>query len=514
MTQKIRNKILLKNTILLYIRILFILVITLYTSRVILNVLGIDDYGIYNVVAGIVTMLSFLSSAMSSATQRFISYELGKNNQDRLSIVFKTCLLSYFIIIVFIIIISETIGVWFLNYKINIPPDRLSAAHWVLQSALISFVFSIASIPYMANIIAHEKMSVYAALSILEATLKLSILFFLDTIHFDKLKLYSIYIVIVSFIIFTLYYLVNRINYSFTKYSFTWNKIVFFEIFSYTGWNLFGNIAAVGVNQGINIILNIFFGPVINAARAISAQLNSAVYSFISSLQVAVTPQIVKSYASNEIDRMKQLVFMSAKYSCFLVYLISLPILLKTEIVLNWWLGSVPDYTVDFVKLTLIDSIIISISSSLMSAFQATGRIKAYQLIVGMMILLNIPLSYYLLSYGFNPNSVFMVIIVISIITLFIRISLLNKISKSIINGFYTDVIFRIILVIATSSLPVIAIEKFIQNSFFGLITIYFISAILIITSIIIFGMKKQERILIFSVLTKTLKYKKNNEPL
>lgn len=505
MMQQQKNKILLKNTIFLYIRILFILAITLYTSRVVLNVLGIDDYGVYNVVAGLVTMLGFLSSAMSSATQRFISYEIGINNQDKLTVTFRTCLLIYFIIIVFVILISETLGIWLLNHKINIPTERISAAYWVLQGSLISFIFSIASIPYIANIIAHERMGIFALLSIIDAISKLLILFVIDSINFDKLKLYSIFLSLISFIIFALYYTINRAKYNFTTFRFVWNRPVFFEIFSYTGWNLFGNIAAVGVNQGINIILNIFFGPIINAARAISAQLNSAVYSFISSLQVAFTPQIVKSYAANEVERMKHLVFISAKYSCFLVYIISLPILLKTEIVLYWWLGSVPDYTANFVKLTLIDSIIISISGSLMSAFQATGKIKAYQLIIGTIILLNIPLSYCLLSYGAHPDYVFVTIIIISTITLQLRILLLGKISKTIISGFYNKVIFRIILVIAISLPPIMIFNKIINNSIMGLIMIYLITTIITAFSIMLIGMSKQEKVYVKKYFRKYL---------
>ncbi|NIA44659.1 MULTISPECIES: lipopolysaccharide biosynthesis protein [Providencia] len=488
------NQKILKNTIFLYLRILFILFISLYTARVILKVLGIQDFGIYSLVAGIVTMLSFMSGAMASATQRFLSYEIGNKNNINLSNTFKMCQQIYILIMILVIIISESIGLWFIHEKLNIPVERLESASIAFQFSIISFCFSILSIPYISNILAQEKMFFFAIISSLEAILKLLILYIIEMFYIDRLISYPIALSIISFLSFIIYLTINRILFSYTKYKFIWDKKLFNTLTSYTGWNFFGNLSSSLVSQGINIILNLFYGPIINSSRAIATQVNSALFSFVSSLQMSVSPQIVKSYAQSDINRMKSLVFASAKYSFLLIYILSVPVILKTEFILKIWLGNVPLYTAIFVKLILIDSLIISLSGSLMSAFQATGKIKRYQIIVGTVLLLNLPTSFILLKLEFPPYSIFIASIVLSFIALYARIFLLKLLLPDLIKNFISYVIVKITIVTLATYIPIYYISTIFNDSLVGLISITIISSIFILIFVWIIAMSPPEK--------------------
>lgn len=437
MSNNTNNKKIVKNALFLYFRMLLILGVTLYTSRVVLNALGVEDYGLYNVVGGVVTLFSFLSGAMSSATQRFFSFEIGRNDIPQLHNVFKMSFNIYVLIIVVVIIFAETLGLWFLNSQLVIPPERYDAANWVFQCAIFSFCCTIMGVPYNACIIAYEKMSAFAYISIVDVFLKLAIVFLLKMNWDDRLEVYAILTTLVSFIIWCCYYLYARKNFLVSRYQFFWNTEMFKTLFSYTGWNLFGNLAAVMSNQGVNILLNIFFGSTVNAARAIAFQVNSAIVGFVSSLQMSINPQIIKSYAANDHKYMQQLVFAGARYSFFLFYLISIPILLQTEFILTVWLKTIPDYSVSFCRLVVIDALIMTMSGTLMTAFQATGKIKIYQVVVGVVILCNLPISYFFLSFGFDAKVAFLVSIFISSLALILRILLLNRLLPNIIVNFY-----------------------------------------------------------------------------
>ncbi|WP_265460749.1 MATE family efflux transporter, partial [Aeromonas salmonicida] len=393
MTNSNNNRRIVKNTLFLYFRMLLTLSVTLYTSRVVLNNLGVEDFGIYNVVGGVVTMMAFLSGAMSSASQRFLAFELGKNNLEQLAKVFKMSLNIHWLIVLIVILVAQTLGLWFVNAQLVIPPDRLVAANWVFQCALFSFCCTVLGVPYNAAIIAHEKMSAFAYISIVDVLLKLIVVFLLAAYDGDKLQRYSLLLAVVSLLILVCYYAYARWQFTVTRFSWYWNTDLFKTLFSYTGWNLFGNVAAVATNQGINILLNLFFGATVNAARAIAFQVNSAVTGFVTSLQMSINPQIVKSYATDNHEYMLQLVFSGARYCFFLLYFLSIPFLLQAEIILKIWLGMLPEYAAGFCRLVIIDSLIISLSGTLMTAFQATGKIKTYQMVVGGVILFNLPLS-------------------------------------------------------------------------------------------------------------------------
>lgn len=511
MTYNIKNKIIIKNTLFLYFRMILTLVITLYSSRIVLKTLGVEDFGIYNIVGGVVTMLTFISGAMTSATQRFLSFEIGKDNKEKLSKTFIMSINIHIMIIICIFIIAETAGLWLINNYLIIGPDRIKAANIVFQYSLLSFCFTILSTPYKANIIAHEKMNIFAYIGIIDVFLKLIAVLMLEYILGDKLIIYSILISIISISIYLILLAYNRLHFDTTKYKFYWNRKLFFSLFSYTGWNLFGNMASVGMNQGINILLNIFFGPIVNAARAISFQVNNAINGFVINLQSALSPQIVKSYAKNDISYLENLVLLGSKYSFFLILILSLPILLKPDIVLSLWLGNYPAYTSIFCQLILIDSLINSLSSSLMTAFQASGKIKKYQITIGSILLLNIPISYFLLSYGFEAKITFAVSIVLSLISLIVRLLLLNELFPGISDKFYKTIFWRVIAIFSISYTLSWFITKDLKNDLFNFILTCITSWSFLIINIIFLGLTKNERLKVKNILVKKyIKFKEN----
>ena len=503
------NKRIAKNTVFLYFRMMLTLFVGLYTSRLIFNALGIEDYGIYNIVAGVVTMFSFINGAMSSATQRFLAYEIGVNDNVKLNNTFKMCVNIHLIISVIIIILCETIGLWFLNTKLNISPERLDAANWVYQCAMLGLVLTIMNVPYNANIIAHEKMQAFAYISILDVTLKLSIAYMLYLELGDNLKLYAISMLIVNFIIWICYFTYNKIFFVNSKYGIYWDSELFKVLTSYTGWNLFGNLSSVAANQGINITLNLFFGPTVNASRAVAYQINGAIVNFITNLQMAINPQIIKNYSTGKFNEVNGLVFKGAKYSFFLLYLIALPILLKTDEVLKLWLGNVPDYAVIFCRLALIDALIVCWSGGLMAAIQATGKIKLYQLIVGGVLLLNIPLSYLILSLYNVPYYVFFVSISLSMISLMARLVFVNKLNGINILSFIDKVIWRSLIVVLSTIILISLYYPKYDGLLFDLIVTTIYTSTIVIFCIVTLGLDSMEKSYCYKFIKKSFSGKK-----
>jgi O-antigen/teichoic acid export membrane protein len=383
---------LIKNSLYLFYKLAFTLIISLYCSRLVLQELGVVDYGIYNVVGGVVAMLSFITGAMASSTQRFLSFEIGNNGDTNK--IFSMSINIYLLIILIVLLISQTIGVWFVQHKLNIPSERIDAAYWVFQAATVSFIFAIYTAPYNAVLIAYEKMKVFSLFGIATIILRVVLILGLTVIPGDKLLTYAVITVGVTLanLLLPLIYVKYLLRYN--KYIYLWDIDLFKTLIGYTGWNLFGNLSAVGFNQGINILLNLFFGPAINAARGISSQVNAALLSFSGNLNTAINPQIIKNYSSGDKVRMIQLVFSGSKYTFLLLSIMSIPILINMKSILTMWLGTVPPLSVEFTTLVIIDTLICGFSGSLMTSIQATGRIKYYQLIIGGILLLNIPLSY------------------------------------------------------------------------------------------------------------------------
>ena len=505
-TSSQNNRRIAKNTLMLYFRMILTMMVSLYTSRVILNTLGVEDFGIYNVVGGVVSMFAFFNSAMSSATQRFLSYEIGKGDFVQLRKTFNATQIIHIGIAVLIFILAETVGLWFVKSYLVIPPERLDAAIWVYHFSVLSFMVSIIQVPYNATIIAHERMNVYAYVSIIEVSLKLLIVFMLTWITYDKLKLYGILYFSVVFIVAAIYRVYTRRNFEESKFEFVNDQKLYKTLISYSGWNLFGNIAAVAKGQGVNILLNIFYGPVVNAARGIAMQVQAAVNSFVSNFQMAVNPQIIKSYAADEREYMYSLVIRGSKFSFYLLFFLSLPIMIEVDQILKLWLKTVPEYSSIFTILVLVIILIDCVSGPLMTAIQATGKIKVYQAVVGSLLMLILPISYFLLKLGYSPEITLYVNIVISIIALSFRLYLVWKLLEFPIQRFVEEIILKNILIVLLSlSLPLL-IRTSMDEHFIRLIVIVFVT--LFWNAVIIFslGLQKSEKAIVIRGINKILK--------
>ena len=515
MPEQSNTKRIAKNTIMLYFRQILIMLVSLYTVRVVLNVLGAEDYGIYNVVAGVVTMFNFLSGAMATASQRYFSFDLGKNDNEHLKITFSVTFQIYLVIAIVIIIIAETIGLWFVNNKLVIPQERLNAANWIYQAAIVSFLFTLITAPYMATIIAHENMNVYAYVSIIEVSLKLGIVFLLHNLPYDKLIIYGVLLAIVALVNTSIYRIYCHAHYVECKTNFIKDKKLFKEIINYSGWNLFG--AAVGIvkNQIINILLNIHFGAIVNAARGIAAQVNSAVVSFSQNFSTALRPQIIKTYAANEKDETLNLVYRGCKFTFYLMYLLSLPLCLEMSTVLRLWLKETPEYAITFTTLALIDAVIDSISYPLMALAQATGKIKMYSIVLGIILLANFPISYMALKLGAAPYVVMIIAVCITFIAFFIRLIIVKIIAKLSIKSFMLQTVIPCVLVVAFSCiLPIIFVVNF-KQGFLRLCITVIISLFSTIVCMLSIGMNRTERkVLIKSIKNKLGVREKNEYPL
>lgn len=481
----------------LYFRMLLTMAVSLYTSRIVLNTLGVEDFGIYNVVGGFVTMFGFLNSAMASATQRFLAFEIGRNDKTQLRNVFSMSVNIHFLIAFLILILAETVGLWFVNTQLTIPPERMVAARWVYHFSILTLMVNMVSVPYNAMIIAHERMNVFAWVSIAEVSLKLLIVFMLVWFGFDKLKFYAVLMFGVALLIRLIYGMYCNRKFTESRFRVYWDKPLFNTLINYAGWNLWGNAAGVIMDQGVNILLNVFFGPVVNAARGIAFQVKSAVNQFVFNFQMAINPQIIKSYAANDLKYMHQLIFQGAKYSYFLLFALSLPILLEAEIILKLWLKIVPEYTVIFTQLVLINILIESISGPLMTAAQASGKIKLYQGVVGGLLIFNLPISYLFLKLGYPPETTLYVSIGISIIALFARLLILRNLVRINIKIFLLETVVKITVVTSISIILPLFIYFSIEKSILRFFIIGFSSLISSILCIFFIGLNEGERIYI-----------------
>lgn len=490
----VTNKRIAKNTLLLYIRMLFLMIVSLYTSRVVLNALGVEDFGIYNVVGGIVAMFNVLSGSLSAAISRFITYELGKENLKNLNKIFSSAVTIQLGLAIIIILLAETIGLWFLNIKMNIPEIRMEAANWVFQFSILTFAISLISVPYNASIIAHEKMSAFAYISILEAVGKLTIAYLIVISPIDKLIFYAILMCIVALIIRLTYGNYCKRHFSECTYHFIWDKQLLKQMFSFAGWNFIGASSAVLRDHGGNIVINLFCGPSVNAARGIAFQVNNAINQFIVNFMTALNPQITKSYAAGDKEYMMTLIFQGARLSFYMLFLLSLPILINTHYILELWLKTVPKHAVLFVQLILTFALSESISQPLITAMLATGKIRNYQIIVGGLQMLNLPISYLLLRLGFFPESVIIVAICISQCCLAARLIMLRRMIGISIRNYLKKVYFNIITVsIVAFTLPFFS-AQYMPESFINFIIISSIATICTISSIYFIGCNYQER--------------------
>lgn len=444
MKYEANNTRLAKNTLMLYVRTIFAMIISLYTSRVILSALGVEDFGIYNVVGGLVAMFSIISGSLTSAISRYLTYELGNDNFERLKAIFSTSINIQVVISIVIVILGESLGVWFLCNMMNIPIDRIDEAIIVLHCSLIAFVVNLISIPYNAAIIAHEKMSAFAYISILDVCLKLGVVFLLYIFPWDNLVTYSVLLLIESVIIRLIYGWYCGRNFPETKYKFVSDKSLVKELSSFAGWNFFANSAYMFNTQGINILMNVFFGVTVNAARGIALQVENALVKFSADFTTAINPQIIKSYASKNMQQVYLLVNRGAKFSYFLILIVALPVLIETEFILELWLGIVPENTAIFIRLAIIGAMIERLGQTGYTACMATGTIKKYTLWITSVGCLVFPLSYIAFKIGAPVEASYFIFIIIYVIVNAVRLWIMKGLIDFPIKTFITDVVIKL----------------------------------------------------------------------
>ena len=500
------NKRIAKNTLLLYVRMFVMMFTALFTSRIVLQVLGETDYGIYNIIGGVVVLFSFLNSALLSATQRFLNFYLGKKDEETTHKVFCMSMNSYIILSLIFIVLGETIGLWFVNTQLNIPAERMYAAHWVYQFSLMTFIVNLIRVPYNATIIAYERMDFYAYLSLGEVILKLLVVYLLYITIYDKLILYALLYLLVPVIITWIYKVYCNRSFKISHYKRFWNKDMFRQLFSFSGWSLFGSLANLAASQGLNIFVNIFYGVTVNTALGIANQVSNNVYNFISNFQMAFNPQIVKSYAAGETGHLYNLMFSASKISYFLLLVIALPVVLNIDLILDLWLVNVPLYTNIFTQLILGFFLIEALSSPLWMFVQATGKIKHYQIIMGTLIFLNFPLIYLALKLNFPVYYVWVIRIIVNILVFLVRCIYMQTKYHFPIKQYFLKVIVPVI----TVTIVTIPFSLLVKNLIVGYWIRFIISCFFSIgfTLLIIYrlGLNSKEKSFVLETIRKRIR--------
>lgn len=502
------NKRIVQNTLFMYLRMLLVMVVTLYTSRVVLSVLGVDNYGIYNVVGGVVVLFTFINQAMATATQRYFSYELGKSEKGDIGKVFTISLRIHIGIAVIVLILAETVGLWFLNNKMNFPEGAMVDVNWVYQFSIVACMLNILRVPYNGLVISYERMSFFAINSIVESVLKLGIVFLLMITPISKLILYSFLILLVTAFITAWYIAFCQKNFKAARYRSVNYRDDTFDMIKFSGWATFGSIANIGYLQGINILLNIGYGVAVNAAVAIATQINSAITQFVGGFQQALNPQLIKSESSHDVIRQQSLIFSSAKFSFFIMLVIAIPIVVNMDYILNLWLGKYPFLAMQFSQLIIMGALIECLSGPLWVTIFATGRIRAYQVVVSVILLLNIPISFILIKLNYPPTSVFVVRIGLFVIALIVRLVFL----KRLIGLDLLKFLHKVIIPVLNVTIPLLFVSyywvKIIGHSS-NFIELIWHSLSLFLASIILttfLGLSKDERNYMLGIILSKIK--------
>lgn len=501
------NKRIAKNSILLFIRMLFSMGISLYTTRAILEILGVVDFGIYNVVGGVIVFFGFINQTMSTTTSRFITTALGKNDEKLLHTVFCMSINFHAAISLLTLLIGETIGLWFVLNKLTIPIERLDASLVLYHASVLSTCLSILNVPYNASIIAHEDMGAFAYISIFQVLSKLLIVLSLPLFSYDKLVLFSLLTILISVIIQIIYWQYSFRKYKEAHFELLWDKNTWKEMSAFASWNITGDLAFMCNTQGLNILLNMFFGPIINAARGVAVQVESVMLQFIGNFQTAINPQIIKSYAGGNVNQTIDLVIMASKYCFFLMFIIGIPIFFEIDYILCLWLKEVPDYTVLFVKLTIIMVSIDCLSRPLHIAIFATGKVKTYQIIQSSIYLAYLPLSYLLLKlFSINPSLIIGILCLLKFAVLLVRIMTVKSLIKLSVNDYIKRVIIPTLLSIIVSIIMPIIIINSLEPSFYRVLITIFISIISSLMGIYLIGLNSGEKIFIKKQIKKIIR--------
>lgn len=500
------NRRIAKNTMFLYFRMMLIMGVALFTSRIVLRNLGIEDFGIYNVVGGIVTMFTFLNGSLGSATSRYITFELGKKNYERLNQVFNVAFLIHVAIGIIVIVLAETVGLWFFYEKMSIPADRIDAAQWVYQISILTCFFSLTQVPYSAAIIAHENMRVYAWIGIVEVLAKLVIVYLLVVSPFDKLVFYAVLLCLlqISIMMYERFYCLR--HYGESRMKLYWERSLYREMFGYAGSDLIGNISVLAQGQGLNLLLNVFFGPVVNAARGVAYQVQGAVTQFSNNFMTAVKPQIIKSYAEGDTGGMLTLVKNSSCFSFYLMWMISFPIMLEADYILSLWLGKYPDHTVTFLILVLVLCLIQTLKTPRTTVFHATGHLKLVNLVVGGVLCAAFPLAYLFLKMGMSPESVFWAANISMALSEVASVLILKRYIDYSVTSYLMSVHGRCIIVAALSAIvPFLLFDRWMEPSFLRLMTTCVLTTLFIMAVVFTIGMDREMRVKLMGFFRKKL---------
>lgn len=495
------NKRIAKNTMFLYFRMIVIMVIRLYSSRVLLDELGVDDYGLYNVIGGMVVMFSFINNAMTDSTQRFLTFELGKSNFKQLAVVFRTSIYIHCVVAVVLFCLLECFGCWFVYNKMNIPDGRTSACLCVMHLSILTTALKIVVVPNNALIIAHEKMKIFAGISIMEAFLLLLSLLSLSLFNHDKLILYGGFVLAVQLIVSAVYYMYCLNNFQETRHKEAVNKSTFVEMLKFASWNMCGNMAQLFSTHGLNMMLNVFFSPAVNAARGVAVVVQGAVGQFVGSFQSALNPQITKSYATNDKLRLKGLIFFSSKITFFLLLIVTLPLYLEADFVLNVWLKEVPQLSVVFFRLIVFVTIVEAIINPINVAVAATGKIKVYQLVNGGVTLLVLPVSYLFFMNGFPPVTAFLIQVVLCVLSSIFRLLIAKFLLDLDIDGYVWEVCTKCIMVAILSIVVPYYVLTIIDSSWIRFVIVICLSLLSSLMFMFGVGINGHERKMIKSVL-------------
>lgn len=493
------NKRIAKNTLLLYFRMMLTMTVNLYTSRVVLQTLGVEDYGVYNVVGGFVALFSMLSGSLTAAVSRFITFELGKNDLLALKKVFSSAVTIQFLLAFLVTILAEILGIWFLNNKMNIPAERVSAAGWVLQFSIATFCVNLISVPYNACIVAHERMSAFAYVSVLEVLCKLAVAWAIVISPIDRLIFYAILMCAVALVVRFVYGVYCKMHFAECTYHFVFDGKLFKQMFGFAGWNFLGAGSYQLMTQGVNVLMNVFFGVTVNAARGVATQVDAAVMQFVNNFTTAINPQITKSYASGNVVYLHKLIYSGAKYSYFLMMFFAIPLISEIDVILNLWLKNVPDYTAIFVRLALVLSLVHVLSNTMITAMLATGKIKDYQIVVGGLGMLVFPASFVAFKYGLPAEAAYVINIIVFVLQLVCRLFFMKSMINMSIRGYLKNVLARIIPVTIVSCIFPLLLSSIWTSSIQRLVLLVMVNVIISLFAIVYLGLELQERSFLFN---------------
>lgn len=477
----------------------------LLTSRLLLQALGIEDYGLYNVVGGIIAMFGFISGAMTNTTSRFITFFLGKGDNSMLQNVFSMSFIIHLAIAGIILILGETLGLWYLYNKLVVPDGRFVAAFWVYQCSILSAIVNILYVPFNSAIVAHEKMNAFAYISIFDSVLKCCIAIVLLYYCKDRLVLYGLLMLLITFIDIVIYIIYCRIHFIETRIKWFWDSSLFREMFGFAGWSLFGNFSYIFYSQGVNLILNAFCGPAVNAARGVAVQVEGIVRQFAANVQTSLNPQIIKSYADNNKDRMISLIFASSRYCFYLLFLLALPIVIETNYLLELWLKNVPDHTVNFVRITLLMVTLDGLSNPLFTANLATGKVRIYQITLSIISYSLMPVTYLAMKYTLVPEVVFVCLFICKICEQIARIFIARKqIGMSIKSYLFNIIVPDLTVALVSSILPIVT-YLFMPTNFMSLVVVCMSSIISVLLTVFLIGINANERELAIMLIKKKI---------